>query len=29
MIQVGGCFRFPTKALQMRLRRPLAKANDF
>ena len=29
MIQAGGGFGFPTKAFQMRLRGPLAKANDF
>ena len=29
MIQVGGRFGFPTKPLQMRLRGPLPKANDF
>jgi hypothetical protein len=29
MIQVGCRLGFPTKALQMRLRGPLAKADDF
>src|SRR5207247_7681235 len=29
MIQVGGRLGFPTKPLQMRLRGPLPKANDF
>jgi len=29
MIETGGGFGFPAKALQMRFARPLTKANDF
>jgi hypothetical protein len=29
MIEAGGSFRFQAKALEVRLRGPLAKANDF
>ena len=29
MIEAGGGFRFPAKALQMRVGSPMAQANDF